>query len=209
MFIRHFLHALKMEKYYVIFACFLFLGGCLFGILYFDQVQAYMKEAGVFDQLEQVTKKIGKTPTFANTFSTIFMNNLAISLLAIVSGIVFGVYPAMILVNNGLLVGVVIMGSAAKTNIHPLILFVSTILPHGIFELPAILIGAALGIHLGLAIVRSLVSLFIPARREKTISEWKGLRSRFLVIISGVVICLFFAAIIEAGLIVMMHSFAS
>lgn len=207
MFIRHFLDALKMEKYYLLFACLLFLGSCLYGVLFFDQVQANLKEAGVFDQLEQVAKKIGKTPSFANTFSTIFFNNLLVSLLAIFSGIVFGMYPAILLVNNGLLVSVVIMGSAAQTNIHPFILFLSTILPHGIFELPAILIGAALGIHLGLAVIRALISLFMPNRQEQTIAEWKGIRSRFLVITSGVVICLFLAAIIEAGLIVMMSSF--
>lgn len=204
--IRHFFEALKMEKYYLLIAVLLFLGSSLFGILFFDQVSSMLKEAGVFEQLEQVVKKVEKTPTFTNAFMMIFVNNTTVSLLAIGSGIIFGIYPIMILINNGLLLSVSLLLGASQTNVHPLMLFLTTILPHGIFELPAILIGSALGIHLGIALFRALLALFISKNREKIVAEWKGIGQRFFVIIFGVIVCLFFAALIEAGLLVLMYS---
>lgn len=205
MLVRRFFEALIAEKYYLLFACFLFLGSLIYGILFFDQVQSLMKGTGIFEQLEQVRKNIEQTPTFVNTFRIIFFNNVSVSLIAILSGFVFGVYPVMILVNNGLLISVVMMSGAAKTNIHPIILFLSMVLPHGIFELPAILIGAALGMHLGLAVIRAIIASFVPSRHEKTIEEWRGIRRRFPVIAVGMVVCLFFAALIETSLIIGIH----
>lgn len=203
--IRRFFDALKMERRYLIFSCSLFVLSSLYGVFFYDQVNMMMKEAGLFNQLEEIAQKIGKTPTFFTAFSTIFSNNITASLFAILSGFVFGIYPMMMLISNGLLLSVALIGSSAQTQIHPIKLFVTTILPHGIFELPAIFIAAALGIRLGMAMIRLVIALFSPKQREKSLEEWKGLGSRALTITFGVVLFLFVAAIVESALIVLMY----
>jgi len=203
--IRRFWEALKVEKSYLLFSVILFLSSCLYGVLFWDQVQQVLKDAGIMEQLLKITKKIAKEPTFTNIFSTIFFNNLFVTITAIISGVVFGIYPILIVVNNGMLLSAMVMGSASITKVHPLVLFVTTVLPHGIFELPAILIGAAFGIHLGMAVLRLFISFF-TRKVENVVEEWRGIRNRFVVIVMGIAVFLLCAAIIETGLILLMRS---
>lgn len=205
MIIRRFWEALKMEKSYLLIACLLFLCSSLLGILFWDQVQVSLKEAGIFDRFGEITKRIEETPTFTNVFSIIFFNNLFVSLLTIFSGILFGIFPALIIVNNGIILSAMIMRGASLSNVHPLVLFVTTVLPHGVFELPAIITGAALGMHLGIVVIRSITSLFMK-RYKEIIVEWKMIRDRFFWLLIGVIGFLFIAAIIETGLIFLIKS---
>jgi stage II sporulation protein M len=76
----------------------------------------------------------------------IFLNNAIKSLLAIVLGAGFGIIPVIFIGGNGLLLGLV----ANQVSREQGALFVlAAILPHGIIEIPMILISSGLGLRLG------------------------------------------------------------
>lgn len=80
----------------------------------------------------------------------IFLNNLTASFLAMGLGILVGLFPLMTVVVNGYLLGFVAREAVMREGIFVL----WRIFPHGIFELPAILISIGMGLRLGLSVVR-------------------------------------------------------
>jgi stage II sporulation protein M len=80
-----------------------------------------------------------------NLILFIFINNLAVSFFCMFSGVVFGIYPVLVSVVNGSVLGYVF--SKVLDVAGPLNLL--AILPHGIFELPAVFISFGLGVKLG------------------------------------------------------------
>lgn len=90
--------------------------------------------SGIFD-MGQVT-----------TMLAIFFNNAIKTALAIILGIFLGIAPLLFIVTNGFIIGVVgfFFYSSDK-----LATFFIGILPHGIFEIPALIISGAIGIYFG------------------------------------------------------------
>jgi stage II sporulation protein M len=83
----------------------------------------------------------------------LFINNLQVSMILFAGGATFGVLTCVILLSNGLLVGGVIELVRQQQG---LVYAAAAILPHGIFEVPAILTAGALGIHLGVLLWHEL-----------------------------------------------------
>lgn len=77
----------------------------------------------------------------------IFVNNSVKILGSIVLGIFFGLFPIFSLLVNGYLIGII-------AQYHGSIVFLAGIVPHGIFEIPALLLGAGAGIHLGVTAIK-------------------------------------------------------
>jgi len=75
----------------------------------------------------------------------IFLNNFKSSFFGMVFGVVLGVFPILALIANGYVLGFVSSLSVVEGGIFSL----WRILPHGIFELPAIFISLGLGLKLG------------------------------------------------------------
>ncbi len=83
----------------------------------------------------------------------IFKNNAFNSLVALVLGIGFGFVPFFLIAVNGLFLGMVAEVSSTEKGI----LFVlAAVLPHGIIELPMVLLSAAIGLRLGYEMYRVL-----------------------------------------------------
>ncbi len=83
----------------------------------------------------------------------IFIRNLTASAIALIGGIIFGIAPFFVLLINGFLLGYVMFAVTAHTSPNHWENFFTVligILPHGIIELPAIIIAAGLGLQLGL-----------------------------------------------------------
>jgi len=117
----------------------------------------------------------------------IFFNNLQSSFFGMMLGVLFGIFPLIALLSNGYLLGFVAMISV-KTNGF---LILWRILPHGIFELPAVFISLGLGLRLG---------MYVFAGKEKdSFKTWflNSLRVFLLVILPLLII----AALIEGALI--------
>jgi stage II sporulation protein M len=116
----------------------------------------------------------------------IFLNNALKSLLAIVLGAGFGIIPVIFVGGNGLLLGLV----ANQVSSEKGALFVlAATLPHGIIEIPMILISSGLGLRLGHLMYSSIMGKKTDMRSELMQCLWIYLRI--------VVPLLFVSAVIE------------
>jgi stage II sporulation protein M len=193
----NFLQGLKAEKRLILIVAVLFFVSSLIGFLYADSILAFCKKNKIdlFAQFANMIQQFQKDKTYHNAFSMIFFNNLQASLVMIASGITFGLLPILLISFNGFLLGIVLSVASHSAGQNPLQLFVTHILPHGIFELPAVFLASALGLRLGILIIRSL---FLQGNKE----AWKQFAFRLqslLVLITGLLIV---AALVEAYLIV-------
>jgi stage II sporulation protein M len=198
---RKWIEALRAESRYIGMAATVFVVSAVMGYLDADGLLRTLKQAGIFGQLEKIAKTIDQDPSFLHTFLTIFVNNLLASLSMIGMGIFFGIVPFSAMLTNGMMLGVTLMLAAKETSTHPLVVFVTTILPHGIVELPAAILAAAFGIRLGMAVLRRIFVLFSPNQLERSRKEWQGIRKRLVPILLTISVFLFVAAIIETILI--------
>nr|WP_303716270.1 stage II sporulation protein M [Methanoculleus marisnigri] len=85
----------------------------------------------------------------------LFLNNLATCLLLFLGGASLGVVTALILSVNGLLIGAV---TELVRQQQGLLYIAAALVPHGIFEIPALLIAGGLGLLLG----------------RELLAEWQG-----------------------------------
>jgi uncharacterized membrane protein SpoIIM required for sporulation len=74
--------------------------------------------------------------------STIMVNNIRVSMMAVAFGVTAGIGTAIVLVQNGMMIGA-LAGAATNANVD--FLFWSVILPHGVIELSAICIAGGAG----------------------------------------------------------------
>lgn len=117
----------------------------------------------------------------------IFFNNLQSSFFGMIFGVLIGVFPIIVTVINGYLLGFVFLISV-KTE-GSLVLW--RLLPHGIFELPAVFISLGLGLKFG--------TFIFQKKKINSLMEylWNSLRVFLFIILP----LLFIAAIIEGSLI--------
>ncbi len=136
--------------------------------------------------LEEQVKKLvaqfaGKT-AIAFIFK-IFLHNLIATYLAMCFVILFGAVPTIIAVFNGLILGWIIATAQARTEINIWIMIV----PHGIFEWPAMIIAWGIGLWRGWGYRISDIS---GTWKER----WETAHKVFLTVVLPL---LFIAAIIE------------
>ena len=84
-------------------------------------------------------------------FFFILFNNVMASILILVSGVLFGLVPILAIGSNGFILGMFYRHTAEGTGYSKAGLMV---LPHGIFEIPALLIAASYGLWLGVMVIR-------------------------------------------------------
>jgi stage II sporulation protein M len=77
--------------------------------------------------------------------SFIFFNNLGVGFMGLIYGFVLGIFPILSIFANGYVVGYVSSSAISSSGISSLL----NLLPHGIFELPAIFISFGMGIKFG------------------------------------------------------------
>jgi stage II sporulation protein M len=131
-------------------------------------------------------------------FVFIFLNNAIKSILFIYLGAFFGVFPLFVLLVNGMILGFV--GSAVPENESLLLMTITGILPHGIIELPAIIIACAYGIRFGVLVMKGSVSALRPSMRAQAGGQITRFLQLSLPLTLFLVVALFVAAIIESTL---------
>jgi uncharacterized membrane protein SpoIIM required for sporulation len=175
----------------------LFAAGTLFGFLasYFDASTArpYLLPAEMSmiqprGEGEADTTPLMGTGELAAFSSFLFTNNTRVTLLAFALGMTLGVGSAWMMFYNGIITGVLwavfIEAGQWRT-------FATGILPHGVVEIPAMLIGGAAGLLLGQGILR--------ARPWPRAEELARVGKEAFLLVSGAVPLLVAAALIEAG----------
>jgi len=116
----------------------------------------------------------------------IFLNNAVKSLFAIVLGAGFGIIPILFVSVNGLIVGLIANEVSKEQGITYVL---AALVPHGIIEIPMILISAGLGLRLGF-----LMYLSIKGEKKDMRSELMESLHLFMRLIMPL---LFVSAIIE------------
>jgi stage II sporulation protein M len=83
----------------------------------------------------------------------IFLNNAVKCLFSIVLGVGFGIIPIIFVGGNGIILGLIANEASKEKGI---IFVLAALVPHGIIEIPMILISAGLGVRLGFFMYLSL-----------------------------------------------------
>lgn len=82
-----------------------------------------------------------------HTFLSIYLNNLGVATSAYALGIIFGIVSWLVVLFNGFVLGLVVTLVVSKGIIDPVRALLA-ILPHGVFEIPAIILSATAGMLL-------------------------------------------------------------
>lgn len=126
-------------------------------------------------------------------FFNILAQNVMASILILISGVLIGIIPILSMVSNGFLLGVLYRHAGEVSGYSKAAL---KVLPHGVFELPALLIAASYGLWLGVTVVRRIRG------RESTLLRFHiehAFRRYFAVVFPLLIV----AAAIETALAVM------
>ncbi len=166
----------------------LFIFGILFGVLLgFVYLTPERLANFIEDIFSDITAQIiSSNHSFGVTFLALLRRNLTASLMMILLGLIHRFLPLAIIFFNGGIIGIIIWAMLSFGNILNLVLLI----PHGVFELPALFLAAAYGISLTTKSEKG-----IKARFETLIKQ-----KRLLLYIIGLLII---AGLIESGAIVL------
>jgi len=182
--LREYLYSLR---FYFLFVSIIFIGAIVIG---YNGVLSDVFSAPL-EWIEELSEGIKDFTDiypawliFMVFFVVIFLNNAFTCFLDIILGPLLGIFPLFSVILNGGLIG----WFAQKEG---LIVFLA-IVPHGMFEIPAFLISAAIGLKLGREVLKR--------KEERHLKDEfrKGLRAYIILVL----LLLFIAAVIESGLIV-------
>ncbi|MEW4372754.1 stage II sporulation protein M [Paenibacillus kandeliae] len=192
---RTFWHDLKNNSSMLILATVLFVLGMILGVIMVEPLGAYLQSQ--LQQLRGISQQLQSgNHVELNYFLFIFFNNAIKSIFIIFLGIFFGVIPVIFLVMNGMVIGYLLHVSALQgANLAELIF--KGLLPHGIIEIPAILIASAYGLKFGKLILDSMTTWNTPGRERLKKERRHFLRSTLPASL-WIVIMLLVAAVIES-----------
>jgi len=100
-------------------------------------------EKRILEIIEELLK-ITQNMSCGELIQYIFFNNLQSSFLGLFLGIAFGIFSLVAAITNGYILGFVMLKSVQAEGV----LVLWRLLPHGIFELPALFISLGLGLKL-------------------------------------------------------------
>ena len=132
---------LKDSRKFIYAIIGIFLGFVILG--FFVPAPAYLIEK-IMEFIEEILLKPEDLSTF-QMMKFIFFNNLQSSFLGMVLGVLLGIFPILAAISNGYILGFVSALSVSNGGVFSL----WRLLPHGIFEFPAIFISLGLGLKLG------------------------------------------------------------
>lgn len=169
-------------KKWLIVAASLFIFGMILGLVASPDLIT-----NELTRLEETSSGIASWPSVA-IFIFILLKNVTALLFSFILAPALCIIPVISLVTNGWLLSVVSVVVAEQKSIG---FVLAGILPHGIFEIPALIIGGAAALSFGLSVVTGAIS---KAKRAEIIPSFQK-NLRYLAV---AFILLFPAALIEA-----------
>ena len=154
--------------------------GFLFPVFFIETIAEFIT------QLEETTAGMN----FFQLFSFILWNNAKSAFFGMILGLILGIFPVVMSFMNGYVLGFV-SNMAVIEGGFPVLL---RLLPHGIFELPALFLSLGLGLKLGVSLFR------YNAKKEIVYNLQNSLRVFLYIILPLLII----AAVIESGLMVIL-----
>lgn len=168
------------SKNYLWAIALIFIAGALVGF-------AFSESFSFLDSIlgELISKISGMGPGELILF--ILQNNVKSSLYGIAFGVVLGIFPLITTLFNGILIGYVMKAVWLEAGVGEF----WRILPHGVFELPAVVISLALGLKLGMFVFS-----------KNAFGELKDRLKKSLIIFLCLVVPLLVVAAIIEGLLI-------
>lgn len=163
-----------------VFFCFALIG-------FFIPVPDYIAQE-IIKMIQEIVKKTEGLSQLA-LIKFIFFNNLQSSFFGIILGVFVGIFPLIFAAFNGYVLGFVAVLSVQAGGGEVL----WKLLPHGIFELPAIFIALGLGLRTGM--------LVLTQDKSKSFKDYLYEFVRIFIFV--VVPLLIIAAIIEGSLLIL------
>jgi stage II sporulation protein M len=137
----------------MVFSCLI---GTVFAITMPGEAQQIMKLiAGQFEGF--------RDQTAFDLMISLFLHNALICALMALLGIALGIITLLLVFDNGLMIGLI--GTLAVDR-SGLPLTMAAILPHGIIEIPAMMLSSAIGLYLGYCVLLSLFGRRMNVARE-------------------------------------------
>jgi stage II sporulation protein M len=180
---------------YIAVSLVLFLAGIVAGTST-PGLDAYMNSQ--IEGIREIAKAVNDTsnPTLM-MFLVIFFNNAIKAALVIYLGFFFGLFPVFFMVLNGLIIGYLIHNYAVTYGgAEAFEIVVRGILPHGIIEIPVLIIASAYGLKSGSYAFRFIGQIF--AKDEKLSHEAGQYVRATVPIVIGVAVLLLAASLIES-----------
>jgi len=172
---------LRESKVYFLIISILFLFsiliGCIFPIFFVELIAEFIKK--IFEQTAGMD--------FWQLLIFILQNNIMTAFIGMMLGVLIGVFPIINTMMNGYVVGFV-MNKAAEVG-GAVVMW--RLIPHGLFEIPALIISLGLGLRLG---------MFIFAKNKKKDFIY-ALENSFRVFLFVVIPLLLIAGLVETALI--------
>jgi uncharacterized membrane protein SpoIIM required for sporulation len=170
----------------------LFLVGAVFGFLasYFDPVsRSYLLPADMPTiRPDQPIEHLQSTGEFTAFSSMLFTHNMTVTLVAFALGITLGIGTAWLMFYNGIMAGAL---GAVFVEAGQGMAYATGILPHGVLEIPAALIGGAAGFVLAQGLIQ--------ARPWPRVEELARRGKEAVLLVAGGFPLLIVAAVLEAG----------
>lgn len=138
-------------KHHFISVGLIFTVGCVIGFGYAEQFAAVLEAQ--MEGLQELAQKLHERDSKLWLFGFIFLNNASKAILMVFAGAFFGIFPVFALLINGMMIGYL---GHLHSEAGMLGYFFTGILPHGIIEIPAILLACAYGIKLGGAVLKGM-----------------------------------------------------
>ena len=112
--------------------------GVILGVIFIDLLLPLMQ------LIKGEFRAILAEPSWLGLVSSIILNNLWSTLLMVLLGVTI-IYPYLSILFNGLILGIFALASVREAGILSLLRLV----PHGVLELPALILASALGMYVG------------------------------------------------------------
>lgn len=140
----------KVGRYFLLLTA-LFLLSCVLGFYHAaanpelakEKIESFFAEFSIIKQAHPIV-----------IFLFIFLNNSTKALAATAAGFFFGLFPLSFVFINGYLVGLVVYVKGLEIGFDRVLLY---LIPHGIIEIPAILLASSYGMWLGTQFYLKLV----------------------------------------------------
>lgn len=183
------------NKRYLLIGGLLLIFGIIFGYLESNLVDKMARK--MIEQIRKIAEQVQKSNHSSAVFWMILFNNLFSSFLMMVLGVLFSIFPVYGLFANGVLLGY-LLDKMGQAGLNPLVVLTIGILPHGIFELPAVVFAASLGIRYGVLTWRTFAFIWNAEGRGRLKKEWASGVKQFPLALLIVVVLLVVAAVVES-----------
>lgn len=184
---RFFIRYLYSIRVFLAITILLFLASMIPG--YLVAVYAHGTANQLLSGLENKAQTLTGQPPIQMMLG-IFFNNALDGFLSMAFGLVIGLFPLFFILTNGMVIGIMLELMIVKYGVaYGTFIFLVGIMPHGIFELPAIFISTSIGLKLGYEVLRTIF-----LRKTDMVLE---LRNALMIFIFWILPMLLVAALIE------------